>query len=409
MSEARRLVEQAKKLYEPWDLATADDFALAEQLLTRAIALDPGDADAWAASALVACASRVMGEFSETSARLARSRAEKAIKLAPEAPLARFAWAFCLRFDPQTQDEAVRLLREEAARQPTNRFVVRTLGAALRGISEFEQSLVYFAKSAALPGNDPITHYNRGLSLNHLGRFDEAEAAFDEALAIAPHYASANFEKLNLLLDIRRDVARAQAHLAKISSISISNQATAVNAYGVAILLKQPERALELLRGVNEFINGAGPKATMTAVAHRMAGNEEAARTDLKAALRLVEERLAAQPNDTLLIAYKAEALALLGDRTAAESLLRELRQRIAAGDRSGTALNDQTMSKEKEAALLMLLNQPEAALAALEARFGSAARVYRSKTGLRYDPIWDPLRGNPRFEALLNAPDAKK
>jgi hypothetical protein len=45
---------------------------------------------------------------SETWSPAARSRAEKAIKLAPKEPRARFTWSFSLRFDPQPRDEAVR-------------------------------------------------------------------------------------------------------------------------------------------------------------------------------------------------------------------------------------------------------------------------------------------------------------
>ncbi len=401
LSETRQLVAKARALYEPWDLATPDDFALADDLLKRAVTLDPSDGEAWAAYALVACGTGMIFDYSATWRLAARSRAEKAIKLAPDSPQARFAWAFGLRFDPQTQDEAIRLLREEVARQPTNRFVVRILGAALRGIGQYEQALIYYDKAAALPGNDPVTHYNRGQVLEQLWRFDEAEAAYDEALAVAPRFASANWRKLNLLLDIRRDLPRAQAHLAKIPPDPIANEVSAHNAYWIAVFLKEPARALIVLSQSNDFLAGVGPKATLTALAHRMAGNEDAARTDLKAALRLVEERLTAQPNDTQLLANKAEILALQGDRTAAEPLVREVRQRRGAGDRS--------INNERMAYLLILVNQPDAALTALESRFSPATRSYISKVGLRYDPSWDPLRGNPRFEALLKAPELKK
>ena len=191
----------------------------------------------------------------------------------------------------------------------------------------------------------------------------------------------------------------------------------------LAIYLSEPAKALSALRYARDYLTGVGPKATLTARAHRMAGNEEAARSDIKAALRLVEERLAVRPNDTLLLANKAQILALQGDKTAVEPLLREIRQRMSAGDRS--------MRQDYFAYLLMLSNEPEAALGALElfyefasseyqskvsaatsgavAYYGKASEEYRSKIGLRYDPVWAPLRGNPRFEALLKAPEAKK
>jgi hypothetical protein len=56
-----------------------------------------------------------------------------------------------------------------------------------------------------------------------------------------------------------------------------------------------------------------------------------------------------------------------------------------------------------------MLMNQPEAALNAVESHFGSETRRYIAKTFLRYKPVWNPLRGNPRFEVLLKVPEQKK
>jgi hypothetical protein len=56
-----------------------------------------------------------------------------------------------------------------------------------------------------------------------------------------------------------------------------------------------------------------------------------------------------------------------------------------------------------------MLINQPEAALKAVESHFGSETRRYIAKTFLRYKPVWNPLRGNPRFEVLLKVPEQKK
>lgn len=233
VSEALQLVAQARVLYEPWDLATPDDFALAEDLLKRAVALDPGDGEAWAAYALVAYGTRVMVDPSETWSLAARSRAEQAIERARDPPHARFARASSLRLDPQPPDETIRLLREEAIHPPTNRLVLRTLGAALRCLSHLEQSLFELDKAAALPGNDPITHCNRRLSLVWLGRLHEA-------LAIAPREA-AHGERLNRLLDIRRDLPRAQDRLDKIPPNPIANETNALRAASSPFTHKTPQ------------------------------------------------------------------------------------------------------------------------------------------------------------------------
>lgn len=406
VSEARQLVAKARALYEPWDLASGADFTLAEQLLKRAVELDPADGEAWAAYALLSCGKVVMShDNSDARKAAARDQAERAIKLAPDSPQARFARAFSLRFSPQTEAEAIRLLREEAARQPTNRFVVRTLGAALRNVGELEQSLVYFDKAAALPGNDPVTQYNRAITLFRMQRFTQSEAAIDEALAVAPSYAAANRQKIILLLEIRGDLPRAQAHLAKVPPAFFLDDEGAHLAYLIALYSREPAKALEALRQAREYLYmgsaGTGPKALLTGIAHELMGNKEAAQTDFRAALRLVDERLVAQPNASRLLYLRTKILAHLGETAAVEPLLRDLRQRVRTGD---TYVGEYALAE-----LLVLSNKHAEALSALESYYGKPRLNYVTRTGLRYNPLWDPLRGNPRFEALLKTSGPKK
>jgi|GEM_PF-6375005 len=133
-----------------------------------------------------------------------------------------------------------------------------------------------------------------------------------------------------------------------------------------------------------------------------MLGNEDAARTDFHTALRVVEARFATQSNSGVLLSWRAEILAALGDRVAVEPLLRELRQRLKAGEQGLTELD--------LALPLMYLGREEEALVELEARYGKPLPPGTNRMTLRYNPLWDPLRGNPRFEALLKAkPPGKK
>ncbi|MSU24906.1 MAG: TIR domain-containing protein [Opitutus sp.] len=408
VSAARQLVAKARALYEPWDLARPEDFALAEKLLKQAVDLDPADAEAWAAYAILSCGmSGLRHDSSAERIAAARTQAENAIKFSPDSDQARFARAFSLRFNSSTRDEAIRLLRGEAGRQPTNRLVLRVTGSALRMSGQHAQALVYYDKAVALPGSDPVSQHNRAQSLFALGRFDEAEVAWDESLALAPQIMDAQREKLNFLLDVRGDLARAQAHLAKVPPAFFLDDRGAVIAYYVALYARDPGKCLEYLRHAKDSLaDGYGPKAALTADAHRLAGNAEAARTDFKAALRVVDDRLASEPNNGRLLLNRAVILIALGDRAAAEPLVREIRQRANTVD---SADSRGVMSV---AQLLAQLGEHEGALAALE----SVRQVEFSKGSLstfrvflRYHPVWDPLRGNPRFEALLKAAEQKK
>ena len=306
VSESRQLVTKARALYEPWNLATANDFALAGRLLKQAIELDSSDGEAWAASAILSCGLYIFGhdDQDDVNKANARTHADNAIKLSPGSDLARFARAFSLRFDPHTREEAIRLLREEAARQPANRFILCILAGALRDAGQIGQALVYLDKAAALPGRDAIVQNLRGEMFSKLKRFAEAEAAFDEALAIAPQLGQAHEGKMDLLLSIHGDLAAAKAHLATLPSALLLVERIAITAYRIELYARNPSRCLDVLRSARPYLGWWGPKASLTARAHRLAGNEEAARSDFRAALRVVDQRLEADPNNSLLALF---------------------------------------------------------------------------------------------------------
>ena len=407
LSEARQLVAKARALYEPWDLASGEDFALAEQLLKKAVQLDPADGEAWASYAILSCAYAVTGRDSSPQERraAARTQADRAIKLAPESDAARFARAFSLRFNLATRDEAIRLLREEAARQPNNRLVVRILGTTLGSARQFEQALLFIDRAVALPGRDPVTLYNRAQYLGILSRFVEAEATIDEVLALAPNYPDANAMKIVLLLDYHGDLAAAQRHVGKFSPDFFTSDSGASAAAIVWLYARESKMAIEALRPAHEYlttISYVGPKALLTGFAQRMAGNADAARTDWRAALHVVDQRLTSQPNDVELLKAKAGLLALLGERAQFDPLLRELQQRMETGG----------VSRFELALLFSLADMTEDALTALEAAAQQkliTTSASARRNSLRYSPEWDSLRGNPRFEALLKAPEQKK
>ena len=403
-SEARQLVAKARALYEPWDLAAPEDFALADQLLKKATDLDPSDGDAWAAYALLSCGEIVMSlDNSDERMAAARIQGERAVKLAPDSNAARFAHAFSLRFNRQTQDECLRLLREEAARQPTNRMVVRTLGTTLRAFGETEQALLYLDKAAAIPGNDPVTQYNRAQALRSLGRTVESEAALDEALAIMPSYRAALIGKITYLLNVHDDLAAARSRLEKAPPAYFATDAGAALAARIALYSRDGGKCIEALQPIRDYISAgigfSGPKAYLTGMAQRLMGNEDAAKTDWRAALRVVEQRLVSRPNDYDLLWWRAALLGLLDRGADMEPLLREIRQRVDVGERNAYD-ND-------AAEILLCAGKLDEAIASLEALH--ASHRLNGRSSLRYDPLWDPIRSNPRFEALFKKPEPRK
>ena len=65
--------------------------------------------------------------------------------------------------------------------------------------NDWESALRYFEKALEIDPNLAEAHYNLGITLKELGRLDDAEASFTQAIAMKPNYAEAQHSLVELL------------------------------------------------------------------------------------------------------------------------------------------------------------------------------------------------------------------
>ncbi len=111
---------------------------------------------------------------------------------------------------------------------------------------------------------------------------------------------------------------------------------------------------------------------------------------DLKGAIAEFEQAKQLSSSDSFVVALLGAAKGLAGDKQAAEQTLKEL----------GQIKQSQEVDEYSRALVYLGLNNKEEALNALERTY--AARDGSSLCWIKVDPMLDPLRGDPRFESIV-------
>jgi TolB-like protein/tetratricopeptide (TPR) repeat protein len=410
LSEAQQLVVKIAAIVDKEADASRDDWTVAESMGAQAVKLEPGNADAWAAYAEAATG---LYEFYIDRARSplvdALKRAQQAVSLAPDSDAAKFALANCYRFRGNTRDEAETILRALLSRRPDDRRVIRLLASTLRmrwtreGNARLEEAFQLYERAGALPGDDPAARREMAAVLIDLGRYEEAEVALDRSLALRRGPA-ALVRKIQFLLLVRHDVPQACSLVETMPGTYFLRENVVEWAAMAWLWRGDAARSLRIVNAWSDEFLANNPKGFMAGQAHGLLQRPDAARQSWREALAAVEKELAATSSGTTMHSsyslWRVRLLALLGETTAADESFRIWEQ---------SAVPDDLRTRNAVVALVAL-GRHEAALATLEQTMSSPSRTrydgsnsrLERRASLRFDPIWNPLRDNPRFEAIL-------
>jgi TolB-like protein/Flp pilus assembly protein TadD len=388
------------------DQMWAGDFAVVPKAVAafrEATDHDPQFALAWAQLALSqSMLSYASIDTSDATRQQALANAEHALALAPDLPQAHYALGYVYRFGFADLDKALAQFKIAQRGAPNSAEIVAAI-AYVQGIQgDIPAEVGSLQRAADLNPRDPNLALALGWGLTSLRHYDQAATAYRRTLAIAPNDPEAYTAMARLLVLQHADVPAALAWLDKAPA-DLQAGAEILSARVELLLLqrdyKAAQQAVDTLRPGGRFVSPLSV-LMLRATVSRVAGDNQAAQALYRQALDMATAAARAGLNEVALVGEAAIPIAQAGLGHRAEALQALENVRALARKMDGGALVDRLSLARAQ--VYVLLGDGDAAIAPLDKALALPLGNAVSVPLLKLDPSWDPLRNDPRFQALL-------
>jgi serine/threonine protein kinase/thioredoxin-like negative regulator of GroEL len=385
---------RARALPRVWASRLHGDLNGAIRLYHEAVNLDPNFGLAWAYLSIAHSHSYLLG-FDSSPARLraARDSLDRALALDPNLPEVHLALGY-YRHDEGDRTGALGEFRQAEQGLPNSADVIEAIALAQKTLGNWDESIAELRRAIELDPRNVTASNNLGLTYLDVRRFPEALATLDRVLAWEPTNARALLTKAEAFLAMG-DLQAAEPLLAK-------PDVPATWRAHYARLQRRYASAAELLSQALD-VEGDPEAIVFLAEAQQLAGDVSAARATYQKAVQDLQRQLEGVARGSF---EEARRHGLLG---LAYAGLGEAASAIAEGQK---AMTIRPISKDAWGGPVS-----EVRMAEIYAKLGDAdhaipilQRVLHLPCGsgittalLRLDPIWDPIRNDPRFQELAS------
>jgi len=383
----------------------------AAQLYERALQLDPKFVLAMANLSILH--SWIFHNFEPSAEErdLAQRYAERALQLQPDSPEAHLARGYFLYYGKTDYEGALRELALAQHGLPNDAEAYLIIGAIQRRQGKWMESTANLEKAVSLNPNDTWPRQNLFFNYQMQRNFDAANRVIDRALAINPKSFSLWALKAKLAITERGDLTVAEKGLAVLDQETALGKVKEVDpamlaevSLGKANLLTfrgKYSEALEILRQLPPETAATKPHGFIEAcllegTLREKLGQTTEAQTAFRKAKEAAETALRDAPNEPSRHTALASALARLGEKEAAIS---EAKRAMELRPESVDAFEGPAITQTL-AEVYALTGENAKAVEILDGLLSRPGEL--TVPLLKIDFVWDRLRDDPAFQALL-------
>jgi serine/threonine-protein kinase len=383
-----------------------DKLKQGEQLFERAIELDPNFALAFAWYSTLE--SWIVHTFDRTPERRekARALAARALQLQPDLPEAHLAVGYSCYYGDNDYDAALREFEIARRGLPNESDAYLAIGAIQRRQGKWAESTANLDKAVSLNPKDILPVQNLAFNYQMLRNFDDANKTIDRGLALNPTALGLLEIKSKLAIAEKGDLSVAEKAFEAVKSMSMSNEQklrTASARMDVFLLERKYQEGLQaaeslpddqLAAGFHEA--AVGSKYYCVGLAEKSLQDDAGARAAFLKAKSAIEQGLKRSPDAADTHIQLAKVLAYLGEK---DSALAEAQRASELLPESKDAFNGPDIT-EGVAQVHAILGENYRAIEILDRLLRRPSLL--TVQILKINPIWDPLRNDPGFQALL-------
>jgi serine/threonine protein kinase/tetratricopeptide (TPR) repeat protein len=372
---------------------------MAIEMLERAVKLDTSFALAHVGLSM-AHLSYYWAGFDRTMDRLAlcKKALDKAVALEPDMPEALGALTAYYYWGHRDYEKALATVNKVAEKLPNDSRISSTRAYIWRRQGKFDEASEELKKAATLNPRDASLMREVGNMLFQLGRYSEAERFFDRAISLSPEAPLTYIIKSNMYLRWGGDTRKSREVLELVPTVyspwgNLVELEIYDRKYHAALdrLAKAPAKAIIEQHGIT-------PATQFSGLVYRFLGDTAGSRKSFDDARVYLESELMKRTDDSRLRSSLGIVYAGLGRR---EEAIQQAERAAELMPLSRDAVEG-VYPLIALAQVHTLLGNQDAALDRLEYLLSLHAPKLLTPSLLRIDPIYEPLRGTPRFQGLL-------